>query len=101
MAYARNCEICSAPFTTKRATGRFCSRPCKCVASRLSPVQVITAHAEPDLNSGCWLWSGSMDGAGYGRASRGLAHRLSYAAFVGDPGSLFHAYPVFTHDHHI
>ena len=41
--------------------------------------------------SGCWHWTGSRDGAGYGRLSDPLrpksgsmgAHRLSYEMFVG------------------
>ena len=42
---------------------------------------------------GCWVWSGTLDGAGYGRIWTGsrvvgnrtstLAHRASYLAFVG------------------
>lgn len=36
---------------------------------------------EPDLNSGCWLWSGRINGDGYGTVRRPRktgAHRLSY-----------------------
>jgi len=43
-----------------------------------------------DLNTGCWLWAGSVTGGGYGRAKIGgragrdyYAHRASYVAFVG------------------
>ena len=44
---------------------------------------------------GCWVWTGNRDGGGYGvlywgpngRKYKG-AHRVSYAAFVADPGAL-------------
>lgn len=37
---------------------------------------------------GCWHWTGSINGAGYGRFGRGqygsrIAHRLTYLALVG------------------
>ena len=45
------------------------------------------ALVEPDLNSGCWLWSGSQNGAGYGcvryRGKGILAHRLSWTLHNG------------------
>lgn len=34
------------------------------------------------LVAGCWEWTGHIDSNGYGKASRGWAHRLSYEAFV-------------------
>ncbi len=42
----------------------------------------------PEPNTGCWLWLGQISSRGYGRMwiRRGwdmLAHRLSYARFVG------------------
>lgn len=45
-------------------------------------------HYEPEPNSGCWLWTGSRDGTGYGqiRITKGTmvqAHRLSYAMHRG------------------
>lgn len=56
---------------------------------------IIRASSTPDPNTGCWRWSGRTDAGGYGvfywgpngRAHR-RAHRVSYAAFVGDPGDL-------------
>lgn len=50
-------------------------------------VEKQMARYEPDLNSGCWVWSGSTNGWGYGtifmngRAWR--AHRMSYEFHVG------------------
>jgi HNH endonuclease len=44
-------------------------------------------RAEPDLNSGCWLWPGSVNEHGYGmiRLNRTLtkAHRFFYEHLVG------------------
>lgn len=46
---------------------------------------------EPDLNGGCWLWSGALTDKGYGQTwweGRQLpAHRLSYLAFKGEIGA--------------
>lgn len=43
-------------------------------------------HVEPELNSGCWLWSGHLE-RGYGRLSvrrrMVLAHRLSWEIHRG------------------
>jgi hypothetical protein len=49
---------------------------------------------EPDLNSGCWLWSGALSNRGYGQVrvngSTLLAHRQSLSLFVGPvPPSLW------------
>lgn len=45
------------------------------------------AKVEPDLNSGCWLFSGSVCQRGYGRIGVGhvprLVHRVVYAEVVG------------------
>lgn len=44
---------------------------------------------EPDPNSGCWLWFGSVDDRGYGSINRGpglgtvRTHRASYEEFRG------------------
>lgn len=47
----------------------------------------------PEPNSGCWLWLGSIDRKGYGRADRrllgmSLAHRMSFTLSKSDPGKL-------------
>ena len=53
----------------------------------------LMEKVEPDLNSGCWLWSASLNNMGYGQFGMGrkvyLAHRISYQIFKGNPGSLF------------
>ena len=42
---------------------------------------------EPDLNSGCWIWSGAMDGKGYGvvfyEKKPHRAHRVLYSVLRG------------------
>lgn len=49
--------------------------------------EVVMRYASPEPNTGCWLWMGCLDKAGYGKlahAGRNLAaHRASYEAFVG------------------
>lgn len=42
----------------------------------------------PEPNTGCWLWTGADNGAGYGtltfgHSKRAYAHRVSYEHFVG------------------
>lgn len=52
----------------------------------------LETRAEPDLNSGCWLWSGNMQPAGYGviwdrkdgRKRNIFAHRASWRINVGE-----------------
>lgn len=47
----------------------------------------FAALVEPEPNTGCWLWSGSLNWRGYGRITingSGVgAHRLSYELHVG------------------
>lgn len=56
------------------------------VLSRLMP------RVEYELNTGCWLWAGGLDGQGYGRIGIGrkcfATHRITYAEFKGDPTGL-------------
>ena len=58
----------------------------------------IMAHVQFEANTGCWLWDGARDAAGYGRILRGSArtkrrmasaHRASWLAFMdSEPGAL-------------
>ena len=52
----------------------------------------IEKMSMPEPNSGCWLWLGCIDKKGYGKTAIGgrtlAASRLSYTAFVHDPGQL-------------
>jgi hypothetical protein len=57
--------------------------------------EYIAKNSIPEPNSGCWLWTGSVNNWGYGRGrARGLrergAHRISFRAHRGpiSPGLL-------------
>lgn len=59
-----------------------------------SLAEVIEHYSMPEPNSGCWLWLGGLDRAGYGKvwiAGRTMAgHRVSWLAFKGEiPRGLF------------
>jgi hypothetical protein len=62
--------------------------------SRRGPVtrEWLESKSMPEPNTGCWLWLGGQDSDGYGQLKvsrkRLAAHRVSYGAFVGDPGEL-------------
>lgn len=49
--------------------------------------QHLFGNIAPDLNSGCWLWAGSIFASGYGRLKRAgrtaLAHRAMYEFTIG------------------
>lgn len=55
--------------------------------------ETIKRNTIPEPNCGCWLWTGELNSAGYGRISRGnnryglrerlLAHRVSYEMHKG------------------
>lgn len=54
-----------------------------------SVLERFEAKYEPELNSGCWLWTGAVGSTGYGhlKVERRVrtASRLSYEMFKGDP----------------
>lgn len=47
----------------------------------------VARYVEPVTESGCWLWTGTIESSGYGRLRVGkrklLAHRLVYAIYRG------------------
>jgi len=46
--------------------------------------------AKVDKTDECWIWTGSKDRKGYGKANGGLAHRFSYEFAHGPiPGGMF------------
>ena len=56
---------------------------------------IVRARSTPDPATGCWQWTGGTDAGGYGVLYWGpdgrqhrRAHRVAYAAFIGDPGDL-------------
>lgn len=55
-------------------------------AAQTMPDRIICNY-EPVPESGCWLWSGSLNADGYGRVSvmkrRVMAHRVFYEHFRG------------------
>lgn len=53
----------------------------------------ILDHCIPEPNSGCWLWLGAVNHAGYGRIRASLkAHRLSYQLFIGEIPEGYHVH---------
>lgn len=49
--------------------------------------QILRLYVSPEPNTGCWLWTGSENGRGYGRVrwngSTRQAHRVTYSELVG------------------
>ncbi len=61
---------------------------------KYEPLEVRFWHHVPDQpGMDCWEWVGCKDPKGYGRINVDrvgrLAHRISYALCIGDPGDLF------------
>jgi hypothetical protein len=103
----RDCKVCGARFYTRPSEDRrgykrqHCSLAC-CELSRAGEGngrfvdrtrlrEYILEHTKR-MPNGCLEWQGNRTQAGYGRCYIGgketLAHRLSYAVFVRDPGDL-------------
>lgn len=87
------CDNCGATFErhmgeiARGAKTTFCSVVCRTQyndAARRFEQQHI-----PEPNSGCWLWTGSVGGGGYGafwmNGRHYLAHRAAYELFVRKP----------------
>lgn len=49
---------------------------------------MLSVHRVHESDSGCWVWTGSVDKGGYGRTvaspSSTLVHRLFYSVLVGE-----------------
>jgi hypothetical protein len=55
---------------------------------KLTLMSRFLGFVSPDPNSGCWLWTGCIQGGGYGVFDNGkdkttLAHRVAYTLFRG------------------
>lgn len=42
------------------------------------------SHTFPITETGCWIWTMGLTGAGYGHCGLDLAHRVSYRLYKGD-----------------
>jgi len=88
-----NCGATVMRWKSDVAKGRkttFCSRACR---SQLNTANFRFEKLHiPEPNSGCWLWTGSIAGGGYGQFwlndRQVLAHRAAYELFVQKPHPL-------------
>ena len=92
MTSADFCKTCGSFIESRQNRNRarrrgygYCSH--SCAAPKMAPqIERFMRHASPEPNTGCWLWTGSVDKQGYGQLARGptkKAHRLSYELFNG------------------
>lgn len=85
------CERCGKPFAVKDCrskTARFCSKDCKYQTmseERCVPPFGRWASKIERLENGCWKWTGSVDGGGYGhftiRGRQTKTHRYAFEEF--------------------
>jgi hypothetical protein len=78
------CETCRNPIPEKSQGKRFCSRPC----IRTVPLaERFWSHVDIQAPDECWLWTGALDGKGYGVITvdykTARAHRKSYELSIG------------------
>jgi hypothetical protein len=82
----RQCRACKKVSDERSHKRRAAERRAKSthLTVRDNPHEFFQSRIEPDLNSGCWLWSGTMSTAGYGivrpfgqRGPNVGAHRFS------------------------
>jgi DNA-binding transcriptional regulator YiaG len=69
---------------TDRAAGSVKGRPLRFIPGHNNRLR-RAGHAVEDRGhiTPCWIWQGSVNHAGYGRNSRGMAHRSYYAEANG------------------
>lgn len=91
------CEHCGRVVTRQEkprhspgwfSQARYCSRVCAGAAERSREHERFEEGYVPEPNSGCWIWSKSVNRRGYGRfpvygAIGKSAHRYSYEIFCG------------------
>jgi len=81
------CPRCKYPFVVGEGNfkrkQKYCSRDCKKSDIRNRFLKFVDKR----LKNGCWLWTGTRHGKGYGHFQIGKksekAHRFSYLEFVG------------------
>lgn len=87
----RECEACGKEFykrvrdsSAEWESRRYCSISCRNKSTPPVPAHIRFWQYISKESSGCWLWTGSVDGGGYGTLSRGRnlsphkAHRVSF-----------------------
>lgn len=90
-AATKNCEICGSSFMQGKDEGgkrfqirRFCCPECAYQGrnNNRSTPESFWDRALPEPNSGCWLWTGPVNGDGYGKVGFAGAfyrtHRLAF-----------------------
>jgi hypothetical protein len=91
------CERCGAQFSARpdkvaKGMGHYCSKRCAVSAIRSASTRPVIDRLSdlsiPEPNSGCRLFLGSLNDAGYGKFGMGhggwdRAHRVAYSAFIG------------------
>lgn len=94
---AKSCDVCGAAFAMGKDEGpkrfasrRLCSSGCAYVGrnpARWNTPESFYAQAIPEPNSGCWLWTGPVNGDGYGKVfyhgKQYKTHRLSLKLHCG------------------
>jgi len=86
------CDTCGQTFLRNRSESRgqatmFCSVACR--VGHQDTAQRFERKYIPEPNSGCWLWTASIGGGGYGmfwiNEKQVGAHRAAYELFVRKP----------------
>lgn len=91
----RVCERCGVTFAievalARRGQGRYCTRQCANARPPTDPLERAWRYILVEEATGCWLWQGFIDKAGYGRlhgpgrsSSVLYAHRLLWEGLTG------------------
>lgn len=82
------CIFCAKIFEVKPSKlskgAKFCSRLCFAEYKKTPAVRFWRYVIKPELPDDCWLWLGTIDKNGYGRAGVNVgAHRMSYEIHYG------------------
>ena len=91
----KQCQQCQSIFGRKYGMAerdwdsrKFCNRKCRSESRLIGDLVRFEDKYFPDPNSGCWLWSGSVDRKGYAETStrgrRIRAHRLGWMLLRGE-----------------